>query len=56
MILVILLVFQTASFLKKKIDFDKNYIGYEIPKSRSIDIDDYEDFKLAEKIHETIKS
>jgi CMP-N-acetylneuraminic acid synthetase len=39
-------------FLKNKIDFDKNYLGFVIPKSRSIDIDDLEDWKLAEKLYE----
>lgn len=40
------------SFFKlKKINFDKNYIGFEIPKRRSIDIDNLEDFKLAEILY-----
>ena len=28
-----------VSFFKKRIDFDKNYIGYELPRSRAVDID-----------------
>ena len=40
------------SFFKlKKINFDKNYIGFELPKRRSIDIDNLEDFKLAEILY-----
>tara|TARA_B110001452_G_scaffold250535_1_gene238845 strand:+ start:4848 stop:5543 length:696 start_codon:yes stop_codon:yes gene_type:complete len=39
-------------FKKKKIDFDTSYIGYELPRSRAIDIDDIEDFKLAEFLYE----
>ena len=40
------------SFFKlKKINFDKNYIGYELPRTRSIDVDNLEDFKLAEIIY-----
>ena len=35
----------------KKINFDKNYIGFELPKRRSIDIDNLEDFKLAEMLY-----
>ena len=38
-------------FLKKKINFDKNYVGYELPRIQSIDIDTPEDFKLAEIIY-----
>ncbi|WP_440650517.1 acylneuraminate cytidylyltransferase family protein [Candidatus Pelagibacter sp. HIMB1495] len=38
-------------FKKKIIDFDKHYVGLEIPKYRSIDIDDFDDWKLAEKIY-----
>ena len=38
-------------FKKKNIEFDKHYIGLEIPKHRSIDIDDIEDWKLAEKLY-----
>lgn len=38
-------------FNKKKIRFDENYIGYIIPKIRSVDIDDINDWKLAEKLY-----
>ena len=38
-------------FKKKYIEFDKHYIGLEIPKHRSIDIDDLEDWKLAEILY-----
>ena len=38
-------------FKSKKINFDKNYIGYELPKKRSIDIDNYEDLELAEILY-----
>ncbi len=38
-------------FKKKSIDFDKHYIGMEIPKHRSIDIDDLDDWELAEKLY-----
>lgn len=38
-------------FNKKNIDFDKYYLGLEIPKHRSIDIDDLDDWKLAEKLY-----
>ena len=40
------------SFFKcKKINFDKNYIAYELPKKRSVDIDTFEDFQLAEILY-----
>ncbi len=38
-------------FKKKYIEFDKHYLGLEIPKNRSIDIDDLEDWKLAEILY-----
>ena len=38
-------------FHKRKINFDQNYIGYEIPRSRSVDIDTIEDFKFAELLY-----
>ena len=38
-------------FKKKNIDFDKNYLGLEIPKHRSIDIDDLADWRLAESLY-----
>ena len=38
-------------FKKKNIEFDKHYLGLEIPKHRSVDIDDLEDWKLAEILH-----
>ena len=38
-------------FKKKSIKFDKHYLGLEIPKHRSIDIDDLEDWKLAEILY-----
>tara|TARA_B100000902_G_scaffold391641_1_gene442640 strand:+ start:45 stop:719 length:675 start_codon:yes stop_codon:yes gene_type:complete len=38
-------------FKKKNIDFDKHYVGLKIPKSRSVDIDDLEDWKIAEKLY-----
>ena len=38
-------------FNLKNIDFNKNYIGYELPKERSIDIDTMDDFRLAEMIY-----
>jgi len=38
-------------FKSKKINFDKNYIGFQLPKRRSIDIDNLEDFKLAEILY-----
>ena len=37
---------------KKKIEFDKNYVGLKIPKIRSVDIDDLEDWKIAEAFYE----
>jgi len=44
------------SFFKKRIiEFDKNYIGLEIPKYRSIDIDDLADWKLAEILYDKNK-
>ena len=42
-------------FKKNKIDFDKNYVGLVIPKSRSIDIDDYEDWRVAEAMYDKKK-
>lgn len=39
-------------FKKKKIDFDKNYIGIEIPRYRSVDIDELKDWKFAEFLYE----
>ncbi len=39
-------------FQKKKIDFDKHYVGLKIPKNRSIDIDEIEDWELAEILYE----
>ncbi len=38
-------------FKKKDIEFDKYYMGLEIPKHRSIDIDDLDDWKLAEILY-----
>ena len=38
-------------FKKKTIDFDRHYIGLKIPKNRSVDIDDLEDWKIAEKFY-----
>jgi CMP-N-acetylneuraminic acid synthetase len=38
-------------FDKRKIKFDENYIGYVIPKHRSVDIDEIDDWKLAEKLY-----
>ncbi|MDC3042927.1 hypothetical protein OA173_06265 [Candidatus Pelagibacter sp.] len=38
-------------FKKKKIDFDSHYIGLKMPKYRSIDIDDLEDWRLAEILY-----
>lgn len=38
-------------FKKKYIEFDKHYIGLEIPRHRSIDIDNQEDWKLAEILY-----
>ena len=38
-------------FKKKIIDFDKYYIGLKIPKNRSVDIDDLEDWKIAAKFY-----
>ncbi len=38
-------------FKKKYIEFDKHYIGLEIPRHRSIDIDNLEDWKLAEILY-----
>jgi CMP-N-acetylneuraminic acid synthetase len=43
-------------FKKKKIDFDKNYIGLIIPKIQAIDIDDIEDWKIAEALYEKKKT
>ena len=37
-------------FKKKKIFFNKKTIFYKMPKSRSLDIDTKEDFKLAKKM------
>jgi len=42
-------------FNKNKIDFDKNYVGLVIPKSRSIDIDDFEDWRVAEAMYDKKK-
>ena len=47
-------LFETPNFkrlAKKSITFDKHYIGLEIPKHRSIDIDNQEDWKLAEILY-----
>ena len=38
-------------FRKKNIDFDKHYVGLKIPKNRSVDIDDLEDWKIAERLY-----
>ena len=35
------------NFIKK----NYNYIGYKLPFRKSIDIDDIEDWKIAEKLH-----
>jgi len=44
------------SFLKrKKIDFDQNYIGLIIPKMQAVDIDDIQDWKIAEALYEKKK-
>ena len=38
-------------FKKKNIDFDNHYLGLVIPKKRSIDIDEIEDWEIAEMLH-----
>ena len=63
---ILLIGFQKASlenfkqsisfFKKKKINFDKNYIGLIIPKIQAIDIDDIEDWKIAEALYEKKKT
>ena len=42
-------------FRKHKINFDKNYIGLYIPKIQAVDIDDIEDWKIAEALYEKKK-
>ena len=45
-------VCMTRKFLSKKSKFlDRNYLGLIIPKSRAVDIDNIEDWKLSEKIY-----
>ena len=38
-------------FKKKNIEFDKHYLGLELPRERSVDIDETKDWKLAEILH-----
>lgn len=38
-------------FRKKSIEFDKHYLGLELPRERSVDIDEPEDWKLAEILY-----
>lgn len=45
----------SSYFKKKTIEFDRHYIGIEIPRDRSIDIDDLIDWKLAEYLYEKKK-
>lgn len=38
-------------FKKKSIEFDKHYLGLELPRERSVDIDNLEDWRLAEILY-----
>lgn len=38
-------------FIKKIKLLDRHYLGMIIPKSRSVDIDEIEDWKLAESLY-----
>tara|TARA_B100000686_G_C16351580_1_gene743131 strand:- start:15 stop:707 length:693 start_codon:yes stop_codon:yes gene_type:complete len=45
-------VCMSRKFLSKKVkSLDRHYLGLIIPKSRAVDIDDIEDWKLSEKIY-----
>ena len=41
----------TKLLRKRNLKFDKNYIGYIVPKYSSVDIDDINDWKFAEKLY-----
>lgn len=40
----------TSWFKRKKVLFDEDTIGFEMPKLKSVDIDDYEDWVIAEAL------
>ena len=54
MILGSLYVLKVQNFFIKK-NIDKNYIGLEIPRDRSIDIDDKNDWEFAKKLFKAFK-
>ena len=42
--------------INNKTSIDTMYLGLEIPKYRAIDIDELDDWKIAELYHKIIKS
>jgi N-acylneuraminate cytidylyltransferase len=42
--------FKYSEFKRLKKKPDVNYVGYKMPKSRSVDIDNYDDWEFAEKL------
>ena len=46
--------FKSSKFFSLK-NIDKNYIGLEIPRDRSIDIDDKNDWEFAKKLFKAFK-
>lgn len=41
-------------FFKKRINFDQNYIGYKVERSRAIDIDNESDWKITEALYKIL--
>ena len=41
--------------INNKTSLDKMYLGFEIPKYRAVDIDEFEDWKIAEMYHRILK-
>ncbi len=44
-------VFSKSNLLNKKFNYLKNFIGYELPRHRAVDIDHIDDWKLAEQLY-----
>ena len=42
--------------INNKTNLDKMYLGLEIPKYRAVDIDEFDDWKIAESYHRVVKS
>ena len=48
-------IFSRDNLLNKNFNYNNNSIGYELPRSRGIDIDDIDDWKLIELLYKVLK-